>query len=85
MENALYKRALGYDAEETKVEVENGKKKITRVTKHVPPDVTAAIFWLKNRKPGAWRDKPMPAAAGEQEVDLLSTAFRELEALADEN
>ena len=51
----------------------------------MPPDVTAAIFWLKNRKPGAWRDKPMPAAAGEQEVDLLSTAFRELEALADEN
>jgi hypothetical protein len=23
---------------------------------HVPPDVTAAIFWLKNRKPDQWRD-----------------------------
>lgn len=24
---------------------------------HVPADVTAQIFWLKNRKPEAWRDK----------------------------
>jgi hypothetical protein len=23
---------------------------------HVPPDVTAQIFWLKNRKPVEWRD-----------------------------
>jgi len=24
--------------------------------KHVPPDVTACIFWLKNRRAGQWRD-----------------------------
>jgi hypothetical protein len=23
---------------------------------HVPPDVTAQIFWLKNREPARWRD-----------------------------
>ena len=23
---------------------------------HLPPDVTAAIFWLKNRDPAHWRD-----------------------------
>jgi hypothetical protein len=23
---------------------------------HVPPDTTAAIFWLKNRDPARWRD-----------------------------
>ena len=23
---------------------------------HVPPDVTACIFWLKNRRPAQWRD-----------------------------
>jgi hypothetical protein len=23
---------------------------------HVPPDVTACIFWLKNRDPQHWRD-----------------------------
>jgi hypothetical protein len=32
--------------------------KITKVPYrvHVPPDVTAQIFWLKNRKPAEWRD-----------------------------
>jgi hypothetical protein len=31
---------------------------VTRVSivEHVPPDVTAQIFWLKNRKPRQWRD-----------------------------
>ena len=24
--------------------------------RHVPPDTTAAIFWLKNRDPARWRD-----------------------------
>lgn len=84
VENALYKRALGYDFEETKVEVEaNGKKKITNITRHIAPDVTAQIFWLKNRRPDKWRDKPMPAVVTEKEVDLLSAAFKELEALTD--
>ncbi|WP_328707004.1 hypothetical protein [Clostridium sp. HV4-5-A1G] len=25
--------------------------------KYEKPNTTAAIFWLKNRKPGQWRDK----------------------------
>ena len=32
--------------------------KLQRLQKHVSPDVTAQIFWLKNRKPEQWRDKP---------------------------
>ena len=28
------------------------------VKKYMPPDVAALIFWLKNRKPDKWRDKP---------------------------
>ena len=28
------------------------------VTKQVAPDVTAQIYWLKNRLPGIWRDHP---------------------------
>lgn len=27
------------------------------VTKHIAPDNTSIIFWLKNRKPEQWRDK----------------------------
>lgn len=58
VENALYKRATGYDYEE--VVREEGPKGVTvRVTKkHVPPSEVAALFWLKNRKPDVWRDKP---------------------------
>lgn len=25
--------------------------------KFIPPDVTAQIFWLKNRRPEIWREK----------------------------
>lgn len=31
--------------------------KVTKeITKHMAPDTTAQIFWLKNRKPAEWRD-----------------------------
>lgn len=61
VENALLKRALGYESEETTTEVreENGKqtKWIRKTVRAVPPDTTAQIFWLKNRRPDKWRDK----------------------------
>lgn len=57
VENALLKRALGYEYTETKTIVsENGTRTETTV-KQVVPDTTAQIFWLKNRKPDDWRDK----------------------------
>lgn len=61
--SALYKRALGYDAEETCTEVKvspDGSAQTTYVKKtkkHIPPDTTAAIFWLKNRRREEWNDK----------------------------
>ena len=33
--------------------------------KHVPPDTTAMIFWLKNRKKGEWRDRMDHEHSGE--------------------
>lgn len=84
VENALFKRATGYDVEESKVEIDsNGKKHMVKITKHIAPDPTSIIYWLKNRRPDKWRDKPMPTKATEQEMDLLSAAFKELEELAD--
>lgn len=59
VENALFKRATGYKTEETKVYImPDGSKRGVQVTKEIPPDTTACIFWLKNRKPDRWRDKP---------------------------
>ena len=62
VENALLKRAMGYDYEEVITEIEEigegrQKKQVRKVKKHMAPDVTAQIFWLKNRRPGRWRDK----------------------------
>ena len=54
VENALLKRALGYEYEEETYE--NGIL-TKKVKKHVPPDTTAQIFWLKNRQVKKWRDK----------------------------
>jgi transcriptional regulator with XRE-family HTH domain len=72
VENALLKRALGYEYEEVETEIiDTGKgqrKKVRKVTKRQAPDVGAQIFWLKNRKPKEWRERPeeaSPRARGE--------------------
>lgn len=59
VENALLKRALGYTYNEVTQEADEfGELAVSKVvTKQVSPDVTAQIFWLKNRKPKEWRDK----------------------------
>jgi hypothetical protein len=57
VENALLKRALGYEYTETMIEQSADGRKIRKTVKEVVPDVTAQIFWLKNRKPKEWRDK----------------------------
>ena len=80
---SFYKRANGYDFEEVTFEkIDNKvnleatatnlittdayKKKI--VTKHLPPDASAALNWLKNRQKNLWRDKQVI----ETEFDKLS-------------
>lgn len=58
VENMLRKRAMGYEYDEVKEEYEMGvlvKRTVTK--KVVPPDTSAQIFWLKNRKPTEWRDR----------------------------
>ena len=59
VENSLLKRAMGYQYEEITL----GKNQhgelivVKKVMKSQAPDVTAQIFWLKNRNPKEWRDK----------------------------
>ena len=64
VENALRKRAIGYTytevTRERVVDEETGESMMVvtkEVTKEVIPDVTAQIYWLKNRRPQDWRDK----------------------------
>ena len=56
IEAALVRRATGYE--------EDGGKQ-------VPPDVRAAVFWLRNRRPERWNDGAKKPAA-EPEIKLCA-------------
>lgn len=85
VEAALYKRAKGYTTKEITRELrlnrKTGEYEMTEtkvVEKEVPPDTTADMFWLKNRRPDEWRehqsiDVGMPVSeAAEKIQEILS-------------
>ena len=63
VEDALYKRAVGYEYEETRTVGTKTKGKpivvgrIETIKKQVAPDVMAQMFYLQNRCSGSWRDR----------------------------
>lgn len=66
VERSLYNRAVGYTFDSTKIFMPAGANEpvYAPFREHVPPDVTAAIFWLKNRQPEQWRDKSQQEHVG---------------------
>lgn len=72
VENALLKRALGYEYTEERIEI-SGKdgRKVIQTVKTVLPDTTAQIFWLKNRRPDKWRDRPVEKTDVDDEVKVI--------------
>jgi hypothetical protein len=56
VERSLFARANGYEHDEVDIRVVGGEIVQTGIRKYYPPDTTAAIFWLKNRKPEQWRE-----------------------------
>ena len=71
VENALFKSATGYTVKvmkpmklkEEKQKVGEGRIVTERVEYveeevYIPPQTAAQVFWLKNRRPDKWRDKP---------------------------
>ncbi len=64
VEDSLFRRAMGTTVKETRkiVEVDkSGQPEVVKVDtweKELPPDVAACIFWLKNRRPKSWRERP---------------------------
>lgn len=74
--NSLYNRAKGYEQDTVKVFQFQGEPIIVPVKEKVAPDTTAAIFWLKNRRPKEWRDK--------KEIEANVTVTKNLEEWLDE-
>jgi hypothetical protein len=56
VERSLYSRAIGYDYIAEKPAMTRHGQKTMRYRKHIPPDTTAALWYLKNRRPEQWRD-----------------------------
>jgi hypothetical protein len=55
VEISLYHRAVGYTYPALRIIQQNGKSVVYEYMEHLPPDTSAAIFWLTNRRPQQWR------------------------------
>ena len=71
--HGLYSRAVGYSYETTRVVLCKGEPVALQQTAHKPPDVRAAIFWLRNRRRKQWRE------VIEHEHTVSDEKLRELE------
>ena len=60
VEQALFKRAVGYDREVDKILVCDGEIVHEKYIEHVPPDVGTSIFWLINGATAEWSHTPEP-------------------------
>lgn len=90
VEQALFKRAIGFSAKEEEkiVEVDsNGKVKPVKVRtteRYFPPDTMAGMYWLNNRsrKTGEWSQRQDVTLHSSDEVDLSKLAEEDLRKLA---
>lgn len=74
VEQSLYHRARGYSHEAVKILMtKDGAVYREEYIEHYPPDTTAAIFWLKNRKSAEWRDKQEVEHSGKLTLEELVT------------
>lgn len=87
VENALYKSAIGYDVTETDQTETEGPNGITRTKharkRHVPPNLGAICFILKNRRPEKWRDRPL--VEDNRALDMLANILAESKKAAEED
>lgn len=79
---SLFKSANGFFVEETKTFIDidssgNEKKRVEIIKRYIPPNSTSIIYWLKNRQPLDWRDKPLETGQTE-DFDKLKSFLKEL-------
>ncbi|OAW21629.1 helix-turn-helix domain-containing protein, partial [Staphylococcus epidermidis] len=82
VENTLLKCALGFEYEETKV---NSDGTTIKYIKHVKPNVTAIIFWLKNRKPNEWLEGYQDDSNINYNIDFSDVSTEDLRNCINEN
>lgn len=79
VERSLFARANGYEHDEVDIRVVNGEIVQTPIRKYYPPDTTAGIFWLKNRRPQQWREMKAVELTGEGggAIQIIATSADE--------
>ena len=70
IEDSLKRRAMGFETVEVTESLKDG---IKTVTKQVPPDVGACIFWLINRQKDRWQQMRNVVVTGKTETDFNVT------------
>lgn len=89
VERSLYQKAIGYEQDEVKIFMPGGADEpvYAPFRAKISPDTTAAIFWLKNRKPEEWRDKAVTEFEGKIQTEETGAGASKLtsflEALAE--
>ncbi len=81
VEEALYKRATGYDYWEEVWELVEGEVILTKkYKKHLPPDTKAILHWLFNRLPNQWRSiqEPLEKTQYTETVQSILVAMKEV-------
>jgi len=81
VEDALYRRAIGYNYEEKIFELVEGEVQLTKIfEKHMPPDTKAIMQWLFNRKPEVWRaiQEPLEATQYTETIKNILVAMKEV-------
>jgi len=84
IERSLFARANGYEHDEVDIRVVAGVVVQTPIRKFYPPDTTACIFWLKNRRPDLWRDKVEQEVTGKDGGPIQVSSIRLIPLTADD-
>ena len=85
VEQALLKRALGYEYDEITRELIEGEMRTTKVIrKHVSPDVKACLSWLFSRRPDRWRAIQDPLDTDVAAVDMAKRMMVTIKKAAEE-
>jgi hypothetical protein len=72
VEQSLYHRAVGFERDTVKIFCsKDGDVTQVPFREMVPPDTTACIFWLKNRRRDEWRDRQEHEHTGKITLESL--------------
>lgn len=86
VEQALLRRALGYDYDEVTEELLEGKMRVTKkIRKHVSPDVKACLSWLFSRRPDRWRATQEPRDNSADDMETAKKIIIAIKEVADGN